>query len=112
MTLSWWLHSCTFAPHFDNIIFEFSDDLMEEEMIAAADREELNYLFSDSFSDTDLLRAVEVIESTQMSVDRAPQIDATSNVIHNTSRAESTGNAGSVEKAAQLQFGMFCTLII
>ena len=111
MTLSWWLHYCTFAPHFDNIIFEFSDDLMEA-MIAAADREELNYLFSDSLSDADLLRAIECIELAQMSVDRAPQIDATSNVIHNTSRAESTGNAGSVEKAAQLQFGMFCTLII
>ena len=81
-------------------------------MIAAADREELNYLFSDLLSDKDLLRAVEVIESTQMSVDRAPQIDAISNVIHNTSRAESAGNAGGVEKTAQLQFGKFCTLII
>ena len=81
-------------------------------MIAAADREELNYLFSESISDADLLRAVEVIESTQMSVGRAPQFDATSDVIETTARTESTGG---VEKAAQLQFGKFytvCTLTI
>ena len=79
-------------------------------MIAAADREELNYLFGDSLSDADLLRAVECIESAQTSVDQAPPTGATSNVTHNTSRAESTGNAGGLETAAQLQFGKFYTL--
>ena len=82
---------------------------MDEEMIEVADREELNYLFNDSLSDADLLRAIECIESAQTSAVQALQTDATSDVIGTAARTESTGNA---EKAAQLQFGKFCTLII
>ena len=74
-------------------------------MMAVAIREELNYLFSDSLSDADLLRAVEFIESTQTFMDRAPPTGTTTNVVHNTSRSESSGNAGGVETAAQLHFG-------
>ena len=81
-------------------------------MVAHAIHEELNYLFSDSLSDADLLRAIECIESTQMSAVQAPQTDATSDVIETTARTKSTGNAGGVEKATQLQFGKFCTPII
>ena len=81
-------------------------------MIEAADREELNYLFSESISDADLLRAIKFIESDQTSIDRAPQNSATSDVLETTARTESTGNAGGVERAAQLQFNKFCTLII
>ena len=82
---------------------------MEEEMVVHAIQEELNYLFSDSLTDADLLRAVECIEST---VDQALQTSAASNVIETTARTGSLGNAEGVETAAQLQFGKFCTLII
>ena len=85
---------------------------MEEEMVVHAIQEELNYLFSDSLTDADLLRAVECIESAQSSTDRPLQTSATSNVIETTARTGSTGNAGGVETAAHLQFGKFCTLII
>ena len=69
-------------------------------MIQAAEREELNYLFSESKSDADLLRAVECIESAQTSMDRAPQNSATSDVIETTAKTESTGNAGGVENSS------------
>ena len=59
-------------------------------MMAMAEQEELSHLFSDSLTDEDLLRAVEQIESNQMSTDRTVQrsdiIDAT---------VESTSNLGA-----------------
>ena len=82
---------------------------MDEYLVAVAEQEELNHLFSDSLSDADLLRAVESIESAQTSVDRAPQTGATP-AIRNTSRVGSTGNAGGVETAVQLQFCKFYTV--
>ena len=42
-------------------------------MMAMAEQEELNHLFSDSLTDEDLLRAVDQIESNQMSTDRTVQ---------------------------------------
>ena len=42
-------------------------------MMAMAEQEELNHLFSDSITDEDLLRAVEQIESDQLSTDRTVQ---------------------------------------
>ena len=71
-------------------------------MVAHAIQEELNYLFSDSLTDADLLRAVECIESVQ-----APQTSAASDVIPNTVRTELVRNAGGVEDTAQLHFGEF-----
>ena len=42
-------------------------------MMIMAEQEELNHLFSDSLTDEDLLRAVERIESDQMSTDQTVQ---------------------------------------
>ena len=42
-------------------------------MMAMAEQEEINHLFSDSLTDEDLLRAVEQIESNQISADQAAQ---------------------------------------
>ena len=51
---------------------DLSENLVEQ-MMAMAEQEELNHLFSDSLADKDLLRAVEQIESDQMSMDRTVQ---------------------------------------
>ena len=83
---------------------------MDEYLVAVAEQEELNHLFNDSLSDADLLRAVESIESAQTSVDRALQTGATPNVIRNTSRVGTTGNAGGVGTSTQLHFGKFYTV--
>ena len=57
-------------------------------MLAMADREELNHLFNYSISDEDLLRAVEQIESTQISSERA-RTGETHNINGDTTRVES-----------------------
>ena len=59
-------------------------------MMAMAEQEELNHLFSDSLTDEDLLRAVEHIESDQMSTDQTVQ---RSNI--NDATVGSTSNLGA-----------------
>ena len=110
--MSWGLHYYTFVSHFNNIIFEFPDDLMEEEMVAHAIQEELNYLFSDSLTDADLLRAVEVIESARASADQVAQTSAVPDDIHTTVGVQSIGNVGSVSVSESPQIGKFCTFTI
>ena len=58
-------------------------------MMIMADQEELNYLFSNSLTDEDLLRAVEQIESNRMPTDQTAQ----RSVINNET-VESTSNLG------------------
>ena len=62
-------------------------------MMAIADQEELNYLFSDSLSDADLLRAVESIESAQA----CEQTSSISDNNRATTSAESYVNVGTME---------------
>ena len=78
-------------------------------MMAFAGREELNYLFGDSISDADLLRAVEVIESTQASVDPVAQTSAVPDDVHTTAGVQSVGNIGSVSASESPQICKFCT---
>ena len=59
-------------------------------MMAMAEQEELNHLFSDFLTDEDLLRAVEQIESNQMSTDRTAQRSDINNAT-----VEPTGNLGT-----------------
>ena len=82
---------------------------MDEEIIEAADREELNYLFSESISDADLLRAVEVIESARVSADPVAQTSAVLDDIHTTVGVQSVGNVGTVSTSQSPQIGKFCT---
>ena len=70
-------------------------------MMAMAEQEELNHLFSDSLTDEDLLRAVEQIESYQMSTDRTVQ---RSDI--NDATVESTSNLGT-SAGLQTQNGKF-----
>ena len=85
---------------------------MEEAMIATADREELNYLFSESISDADLLRAVEVIELARASVDPVAQTSAVPDDIHTMVGVQSVGNVGSVSASESPQIGKFCAFTI
>ena len=55
-----------------------------------ADQEELNHLFRYSLTDEDLLRAVEQIESNQMSTERTVQRS-----VINDETVESTSNLGA-----------------
>ena len=68
---------------------DLADDLIEQ-MMVMADQEELNHLFSDSLTDEDLLRAVEQIESNQMSTERTVKRS-----VINDETVESTSNLGA-----------------
>ena len=85
---------------------------MDEELIELADRKELNYLFSDSISDADLLRAVEGIESARVSANPVAQTSAVPDDIHTTVGVQSVGNVGSVSASESPQIGKFFTFTI